>query len=36
MTQCASVEGAYSHDQWVYVHLRHAVLHLSFLAVESG
>jgi hypothetical protein len=24
-------EGAISHEQWVYVHLRHAELHLSFL-----
>ena len=35
MTQCASVEGAYSHEQWVYIHLRHAELHLSFLALEG-
>jgi hypothetical protein len=33
MTQCCSVEGAYSHQQWVYIHLRHAELHLSFLGI---
>jgi hypothetical protein len=33
MTQEASVEGPYSHEQWVYIHLRHAELHLSFLSV---
>jgi hypothetical protein len=35
MTQECSVEGAYSHEQWVYIHLRHAELHLSFLAIEA-
>jgi hypothetical protein len=35
MTQEAAVEGAYSHDQWVYIHLRHAELHLSFLGIED-
>jgi hypothetical protein len=34
MTQCASVDGPYSHEQWVYIHLRHAELHLSFLMVD--
>jgi hypothetical protein len=34
MTQAVSAEGPYAHDQWVYVHLRHAELHLSFLAIE--
>jgi hypothetical protein len=34
MTQEAAVEGPYSHEQWVYIHLRHAELHLSFLAIE--
>lgn len=29
-------EGRITHDQWVYVHLRHAELHLSFLDVSSG
>jgi hypothetical protein len=28
-------EGPISHDQWVYVHLRHAELHLSFLDVSA-
>jgi hypothetical protein len=32
MTQECSVEGSYTHEQWVYIHLRHAELHLSFLA----
>ena len=32
MTQESAVEGPYSHSQWVYIHLRHAELHLSFLA----
>ena len=32
--QC-SVDGPYTHEQWVYIHLRHAELHLSFLAIES-
>jgi hypothetical protein len=36
MTQACSVEGRYTHEQWVYAHLRHAELHLSFLAVEGG
>src|SRR5438445_4675842 len=35
MTQECSVEGPYSHEQWVYIHLRHAELHLSFLAMEA-
>jgi hypothetical protein len=35
MTQECSVEGPYSHEQWIYIHLRHAELHLSFLAIES-
>jgi hypothetical protein len=34
MTQECSVEGPYTHEQWVYIHLRHAELHLSFLAEE--
>jgi hypothetical protein len=34
MTQCCSVDGPYSHEQWVYIHLRHAELHLSFLAFQ--
>src|SRR5437899_5599171 len=32
MTQECSVDGPYSHEQWVYIHRRHAELHLSFLA----
>jgi hypothetical protein len=35
MTQASGVEGTYSHEEWVYIHLRHAELHLSFL-VEEG
>jgi hypothetical protein len=36
MTQECSVEGPYGHGEWVYIHLRHAELHLSFLTVERG
>ncbi len=36
MTQACSVEGPYSHEQWIYIHLRHAELHLSFLAVPEN
>jgi hypothetical protein len=35
MTQQCSVDGPYSHEQWLYIHLRHAELHLSFLAVAD-
>jgi hypothetical protein len=35
MTQACSVEGPNSHEQWVYIHLRHDELHLSFLAIEG-
>jgi hypothetical protein len=35
MTQASAVEGPYSHEQWVYIHLRHAELHLSYLAIEE-
>jgi hypothetical protein len=35
MTQECSVDGPYTHEQWVYIHLRHAELHLSFLAEEG-
>jgi hypothetical protein len=35
MTQECSVEGPFSHEQWVYIHLRHAELHLSFLTIEA-
>jgi hypothetical protein len=33
MTRECSVEGPYAHKQWVYIHLRHAELHLSFLSL---
>jgi hypothetical protein len=33
MTQECSLEGMYTHEQWVYIHLRHAELHLSFLSI---
>jgi len=36
MTQECSVDGPYSHEQWVYIHLRHAELHLSFLAFDAA
>lgn len=36
MTQGCSVDGDYSHDEWVYIHLRHAELHLSFLDIDNG
>jgi len=36
MTQASGVEGPYSHDQWVHIHLRHAELHLGFLTMEGG
>lgn len=36
MTQPSPVEGLLSHDQWVTAHLRHAELHLSFLAVGES
>jgi Protein of unknown function (DUF1569) len=36
MTRECSVEGPYTHEQWVYIHLRHAELHLSFLAIGSA
>jgi hypothetical protein len=35
MTQECSVEGPFAHDQWVYIHLRHAELHLGFLTFEG-
>jgi hypothetical protein len=35
MTQECSAEGPYSHEQWVYIHLRHAELHLSFLEIKA-
>jgi len=35
MTAASPAEGPLSHEQWVEVHLRHAELHLSFLAFPS-
>jgi hypothetical protein len=35
MTRARSVEGPYSHEQWTYIHLRHAELHLSFLTIAG-
>jgi hypothetical protein len=35
MTQECSVDGPYAHEQWLYIHLRHAELHLSFLAMAD-
>lgn len=35
MRQPSPFEGAISHDQWVYVHLRHAELHLGFLDFDE-
>jgi Protein of unknown function (DUF1569) len=35
MIQACSVEGAYSHEEWIYIHLRHAELHLSFLCFDK-
>ena len=34
MTQPSPAEGPITHEQWVYAHLRHAELHLSFLLIE--
>ena len=36
MRQPSPWEGALTHEQWVYVHLRHAELHLSFLEFSPG
>jgi hypothetical protein len=35
MRAASPFEGAITHDQWVYVHLRHAELHLSFLDLRK-
>ncbi|MGD9720453.1 MAG: DUF1569 domain-containing protein [Pirellulales bacterium] len=35
MLQPSPFEGHISHEQWVFVHLRHAELHLSFLALDD-
>ncbi len=36
MRQPSPFEGRLTHEQWVYVHLRHAELHLSFLQLDGG
>jgi len=36
MVQECSAEGPYTHEQWVYIHLRHAELHLGFLVIEDA
>jgi hypothetical protein len=36
MCQPSPYEGWISHDQWVYGHLRHAELHLSFLQLDES
>jgi hypothetical protein len=33
MTRECSADGPYTHEQWIYIHLRHAELHLGFLAL---
>jgi hypothetical protein len=35
MLQPSPFEGRITHEQWVYVHLRHAELHLSYLEYEA-
>jgi hypothetical protein len=35
MNKPSPAEGPISHEQWILAHLRHAELHLSFLALES-
>ena len=35
MTQPGPIGDVRSHDQWVYVHLRHAELHLGFLHIDE-
>jgi len=34
MRAASPFEGSISHEQWEYVHLRHAELHLSFLSIS--
>jgi hypothetical protein len=34
MLQASPAEGPITHEQWVYAHLRHAELYLSFLQLE--
>jgi hypothetical protein len=36
MTKACSSEGPYSHEQWIYINLRHAELHLSFLEIQAA
>jgi hypothetical protein len=36
MTAASPAEAPLSHEQWIEVHLRHAELHLGFLALEEG
>jgi Protein of unknown function (DUF1569) len=36
MKQTSPVEGAISHEQWCYFHLRHAELHLGFQIVGAN
>jgi hypothetical protein len=33
--RCFTIEGPYSHEQWLYIHLRHAELRFSFLAIQG-
>jgi uncharacterized protein (TIGR03067 family) len=36
MEQVSPAEGPLDHEQWLYVHLQHAELHLSFLQIGTG
>jgi hypothetical protein len=36
MTYPSPVEGPITHEQWLFAHLRHAELHLSFLIPQEG
>jgi hypothetical protein len=36
MLQPSPYEGSISHEQWIYGHLRHAELHLSFLQLDES
>jgi hypothetical protein len=35
MTQKCLIDGPYAHEEWVYIHLRYAELHLGFLAIVT-
>jgi hypothetical protein len=35
MTRACLVEVPYSHEEWLYIHLRHGELHLGFRAIET-